>query len=241
MSMIKAQACLAAGCLLLAACSSRGSDGPTVDQFKAALDAELQQLRPEGYTERTVLFEDVRAGTVNGPRHSFVVTATIHDYGPGYPPNGYFGQTCVGRMDGWVFEMLPDAAGRWIVQGRKTASDAQCRDNPAEGQSAVPVASLRGERAAAVAAPPAPAPGSLPLGEYACYGTGGTMLAGMGFVLSPDGTYADVDGERGGRWSHDAGAATIAFSGGYLDGQQGTGVGAQGFALSGTVSCEPYG
>lgn len=233
--------CLAGCVLLMAACASQGSDGPTVEQFQAALDAQLQALRPEGYTERTVLFENVRAGTSNGPRHTFVVTATIHDYGPGYPSNGYFGQTCVGRMDGWEFDMLPNAAGEWIVQGRMTVTDSTCQDNPAEGQAAVAVASLPGQRAAAVAPPAKPSGGSLALGEYACYGTGGQMMTGMGFVLSPDGTYADVEGERGGRWQHDAGAATIAFSGGYLDGQRGTGVSAEGFAISDTVSCEPYG
>lgn len=232
--------CLAAGALLLVvACSSRGSDAPTVAQFESALDATLQSLKPDGFTERTVLFEDVRAGDSNGPRHSFVATATIHDYGPGYPANGYYGQTCVRRIDGWTFDMLPDASGKWIVQGRMTA-DAQCRDNPAEGQAAVAVASLAGTRAQPVAPPAAPTGGSLVLGEYACYGTGGRPMTGMGFVLDAGGSYADLDGARGGSWSHDATAATISFSGGYLDGQQGKGVSAEGFALTDTVSCEPY-
>lgn len=238
--MTTIRSCLAAAVLLTAACSSNGSEGPSVEQFKAALDAQLQKLRPEGFTERTVLFEAVRAGASKPPRHTFVVTATIHDYGPGYPANGYYGQTCVGRMDGWEFDMLPNAAGEWIVQGRMTVSDAKCQDNPAEGQAAVAVASLGGERATAVAPPAAPAEGSLTLGEYACYGVGSRMMAGMGFVLSDDGTYADVDGERDGRWQHDAATATIAFRGGFLDGQQGTGVSAEGFALGNTVSCEPY-
>ena len=60
------------------------------------------------------------------------------------------------------------------------------------------------------------------------------------FVLDADGSYADLDGARGGSWSHDTTAATISFSGGYLDGQQGKGVSAEGFALTDTVSCEPY-
>jgi hypothetical protein len=239
--MIGTRIHLLGAALLLAACSSHGSDAPTTEQFQAALDAHLQKLRPDGYTERTVLFENVRAGASNGPRHSFVVTATIHDYGPGYPANSYYGQTCVGRMDGWTFEMLPNAVGEWIVQGRMTVSDTQCKENPAEGQPAVAVASLPGQRATAVAPPPTPTGGSLALGEYACYGTGSQLMAGMGFVLSQDGTYADLDGERGGRWQHDTGAATISFSGGFLDGQRGTGVSAQGFAISSTVSCEPYG
>jgi hypothetical protein len=232
---------LTASALLCAACSSEGNNSPTTEQFQAALDAQLQALRPEGYTERTVLFESVRAGASNGPRHAFVVTATIHDYGPGYPPNGYYGQTCVGRMDNWTFEMLPNAAGDWVVQGRMTVSDAPCQENPAEGQAAVALSSLSGQRASRVAPPPAPTGGSLALGQYACYGTGGRLMAGMGFVLAANGTYADLDGDRGGRWQYDDGAASIAFSGGFLDGQRGTGASAEGFAISNTVSCEPYG
>ncbi len=232
--------CLSAGILLLAACASQGGDGPTPEQFKAALDAQLQALRPDGYTERTVLFENVRVGASNGPRHSFAVTATVHDYGPGYPPNGYFGSTCVGKMDNWVFEMVPNAMGDWIVQGRMTVTDNECKDNPAEGQSAIPLTSLQGQRAEAVAMPAPAKGGALAIGEYACYGTGGRLMAGMGFVLSSDGTYADLDDDRGGRWQHDEGTASIRFSGGFLDGQNGSGVSAEGFAISNTVSCEPY-
>ena len=232
--------CLTSCALLLAACTTQGDEGPSPEQFKAALDAQLQALRPDGYTERTVLFENVRVGTSNGPRHSFAVTATIHDYGPGYPPNGYYGQTCVGRMDNWIFEMLPNAVGDWTVQGRMTVTDNECRNNPAEGQAAIPLTSLSGQRAAAVAMPAAPTGGALALGEYACYGTGSQLMAGMGFVLSPDGTYADLDNDRGGSWQLDEGSASIRFSGGFLDGQRGTGVSAEGFAMTNTVSCEPY-
>ncbi|MBK8284985.1 MAG: hypothetical protein IPK97_08855 [Ahniella sp.] len=232
--------CLTAGALLLAACSSQGGEGPTPEQFKAALDAQLQALRPGGMTERTVLFENVRVGKSNGPRHSFSVTATVHDYGPGYPSNGYYGQTCVGRMDNWIFEMVPNAMGDWVVQGRMTVTDNECRNNPAEGQAAVPVTSLAGQRAAAVAMPPPPEGGSLALGEYACYGTGSQLMAGMGFVLSSDGSYADLDDDRGGNWQYDEGSASIRFSGGFLDGQRGSGVSAEGFAITDTVSCEPY-
>lgn len=239
--MTRIQCILAGSMMMLSACSFSSNDGPTVDQFKSALNTELQALRPEGYTERTVLFEDVRAAGSNGSRYAFLVTANIHDYGPGYPPNGYYGQTCVGRMQAWPFEMVPNGAGGWWVQGAMTVTDNQCQDNPAEGQAAVAVTSLPGQRAQAVMMPKAPAGGSLPLGEYACYGTGGRLMTGMGFVLDADGSYADLDGERGGDWEHDAGSAVISFSGGFLDGQRGTGTSATGFTMTSTVSCEPYG
>ncbi|MGJ3628064.1 hypothetical protein AB5I41_15770 [Sphingomonas sp. MMS24-JH45] len=52
-------------------------------------------------------------------------------------------------------------------------------------------------------APRAVAPAStastatLPLGEYACYGSGMRVLAGLGFRLLPGGRYADLDGKSG--------------------------------------------
>lgn len=232
--------CTFACVLLLTSCVLQGNDGPTVDQFKFALDKELQSLLPEGYTKRTILFEDVRKGASNGPKHTFVVTLTLHDYSPGYPPNDYYGVSCVGRMENWEFDMVPNAAGEWVTQGMHTITNKECKDNPAEGQMAIPVEGLPGQPARAVAMPAATGAGDLVLGEYACYGTGGRMMTGMGFELDADGSYTDLDGERGGDWEHDKGAATITFSGGYLDGQRGTGVTAEGFAITGTVSCEPY-
>jgi hypothetical protein len=224
------------------------SDGqPSEALFKQVLSASLQKLKPTSATERTVLFQGVRAGTRDGDSYPFEVTATIHDYDPGYPSNRYYGQTCVGQMDNWKFVMSKDEFGDWIVQGRMTVSDSQCRNNPSQGESAFPLSGLSGELAqpgTPAAAKPAPRqetrPGSLPLGEYACYGVGSRLMAGMGFKLESSGSYTDVDGERGGTWVHDAAAATISFSGGFLDGQTGRDVRSTGFQISPTVSCEPW-
>lgn len=227
--------------LLISSCAFGGGNGPNTEQFKSALNQQLQSLRPDGFTERTVLFENVVSAGSNGPKHRFVVTATIHDYGPGYPSNGYFGQTCVGKMDGWEFDMLPGAGGAWIVQGRMTVTDGTCVNNSQEGRAEIALASLPGQPARPVAMPASTDSGTMVLGEYACYGTGGRMMTGMGFVLDDDGTYVDLDGERGGDWEYDEGNASIQFADGFLDGQTGTGVTASGFQISSTVSCEPYG
>ena len=45
---------------------------------------------------------------------------------------------------------------------------------------------------------PAGAAGLQP-GEYACAGSGGTILIGLGFRLRADGTYTDLDGKSAGR------------------------------------------
>ena len=225
---------------------------PTSDDLKRVLEAQLLKFATAGFT-RTVLFEDVRPGTPIGGYFPFQVTATIHDYSAGYPKNRYYGQTCVGRMDKWKFDLRKDDFGGWIAQGRMTVSDAKCKDNPAEGVAAMPLTSIPGTRApvatasaagasAAAKNAPAKAAGSSPfhVGEYACYGTGGRPMAGMGFVLKPGGSYQDVDGGRKGTYVHDASASTIAFKGGFLDGQVGRNVRATGFTLSSTVNCEPW-
>ena len=134
------------------------AQAPTTAQFQQALEAQLQQLKPTGYTVRTVRFEDVRPGRPNGGYYPFQVTASIHDYGPGYPANNFYGATCLGKMEKWKFDMRKDDFGGWIVQGRMTVSDAICKDNPSAGVSAIPLASVRGSAAAAVTqakAPPA--------------------------------------------------------------------------------------
>lgn len=220
---------------------------PTTEDFKRALEAQLLNLKPVGTQTRTVLFGEVRAGTPNGPFFPFQVTATIHDYGTGYPPNHYYGETCVGTMDRWKFDMRKDEFGGWIVQGRMTVSDAVCKKNPAEGVSAIPLAGLSGTRVgAATAAEPArravPARDAdkLYIGEYACYGTGNRIMAGMGFRLKAGGAYADVDGGRGGTYAFNAAASTLAFRGGFLAGQTGKNVQSSGFTLSTTVNCEPW-
>lgn len=233
--------------LLIGAPASAAGAQPTVAQFEQVLNAHLQKLKPAGVTVRTVLFQNVRSGKPNGGYYPFEVTAIIHDYGPGYPRNGYYGQTCVGKMDKWKFDMRQDDFGDWIVQGRMTVSDAVCKDNPAEGVSATPVAGLSGQ-----SAPNSPAPDAKParqtgkngaslyLGEYACYGAGGRLMAGMGFHFKAGGGHDDVDGGRGGTYVYDTSASTISFQGGFLDGQVGRNIRNTGFQLSLTIRCEPW-
>src|SRR5438552_425116 len=178
---------------------------PSTAQFKQVLEAQLQKLKPTGTSVRTVLFEEVRPGTPNGGFFPFQVTASIHDYGPGYPANRFYGATCVGKMDKRKFDMRKDDFGGWIVEGAMTVLGATCKDNPSEGVSSIPLNTLTGAPADKTPASPAtPAPptketGSLYIGEYACYG-GGRLMAGMGFHLKPGNKYEDVDGKRGGTY-----------------------------------------
>src|SRR6476659_3938128 len=78
---------------------------PSAELLTQKLNAQLQALRPVGFTVRTVLFQDVKPGKQDGARFPFQVTAAIHDYGPGYPRNRFYGSTCVGKMDKVRFDM----------------------------------------------------------------------------------------------------------------------------------------
>jgi hypothetical protein len=72
-----------------------------------------------------------------------------------------------------------------------TVTDSRYEKNPAAGVSSIPLASLKGAAAAAQPVPGAEratGPTELHLGEWACYGTGGRLLAGLGFFLQADGT-----------------------------------------------------
>lgn len=235
-----------AAIVALATSSEGFAQAPTATQFQQTLEGQLQKLRPTGTTVRTVRFESIRAGRPNGGYFPFEVTASIHDYGPGYPPNKYYGQSCLGRMDRWKFDMLRDDFGGWKVQGRMTVSDAECKANPSEGESSIPLGSVAGSPASNA---PAPGPASsatrvpstiLYMGQWACYGTRSQLMAGMGFVLQRGGKYTDVDGRRGGGYSYDPATSTITFRGGFFGGQSGKNVRTTGFNLSSTVSCEPW-
>src|ERR1019366_2016646 len=203
--------------LLIGSVTTVSAQQPTTAQFEQALEAQLQKPKPEGTAVRTIRFEEVRPGRPNGGYYPFLVTASIHDYGPGYPANKYYGETCLGRMDKWKFDMLKDDFGGWIVQGRMTVSDAAYKQNPSAGVSSMPLASVAGSPAGNVPAPSPAAPANktpattLYIGQWACYGVGSRLMAGMGFVLDRSGNYTDVDGGRGGKYSYNAAGSTIAF------------------------------
>ena len=82
------------------------------------------------------------------------------------------------------------------------------------------------------------AEGGLKVGEYACYGSGGTLLIGLGFKVLDDSAYGDLDGKESGKITIDG--STVYFQGGHLDGYVGTNLEDEKFNIR-TVSCEPFG
>jgi hypothetical protein len=80
---------------------------------------------------------------------------------------------------------------------------------------------------------------ALPLGEYACYGVGQRVLAGMGFKLQAGGRYTDLDGKSAGRWA--VKGADVHFTGGHLAGQVGRDIKDRGFTFGQAMSCQLWG
>jgi hypothetical protein len=81
---------------------------------------------------------------------------------------------------------------------------------------------------------PAAAAG-LKAGEYACAGSGGRILIGLGFKLNANGTYTDLDGKNSGKVAFEG--SSVRFVGGHLDGQVGRNVrGDSNFEIN-MISC----
>ena len=81
--------------------------------------------------------------------------------------------------------------------------------------------------------------GTLPTGEYACYGSGMRILAGLGFKLLGGGVYTDLDNKSRGRYAITG--STITFTGGHLGGQTGRDIKNKGFTIGQMVSCQLWG
>jgi hypothetical protein len=79
--------------------------------------------------------------------------------------------------------------------------------------------------------------GDLKLGEYACYGSGGSILIGLGFKAQAGNRYTDLDGKEHGTFS--ISGDTVTFHGGHLDGQVGTNLHDYKFNIH-SASCEPF-
>lgn len=79
--------------------------------------------------------------------------------------------------------------------------------------------------------------GGLKLGEYACYGSGGEVLIGLGFKVLASNRYTDLDGKEAGSFTVEG--DTVTFRGGHLDGQVGRNLRDYKFNIH-SASCEPF-
>lgn len=79
---------------------------------------------------------------------------------------------------------------------------------------------------------------SLKIGEYACTGSGGRMMIGLGFKITSASRYTDLDGKRRGTFSIAGGK--ITFRGGHLEGVTGRDLKDNWFVVGAQTSCGPF-
>ena len=196
---------------------------PSPAVLEQVLTKRLVALRPGGMTERNVLFQDVRAGAPAGDSYPFQVTLAIRDYGPGYPANRYYGETCVSRIERTQYTLMRDINGMWQVDGAMTPplANKQCKPNPAPGTSSIPLTSVPGSPAPAgqpAATPPAGGnggAGTIARGTYECWANGQARML-MNFSIRTESQYVGSDGRPG---SYALGpGGRVTFRGGALDG-----------------------
>ena len=193
------------------------ASAPSIETAKQVLDQKWQKLKPDGMTERNVLFQDVRAGAVNAGSYPFRVTAIIRDYGPGYPRNGYYGETCVARIEGETYTLWAGATG-WQVDGRMTPdlSAKKCQKNPVAGVSSMPLQTLPGTPAPSgpIASAGPQRSGGLVEGPYTCWSNGQSRPL-LNFTIRGSGQYVGADGSAG-TFTFDPASSRVTFKGGPL-------------------------
>jgi len=133
-------------------------------------------------------------------------------------------------------------AGTYIVYHQNNlggAPDQAQRPTGAAGPATAPVPAPAPAPTPPAAPPPAAAgTGPLKPGEYACYGSGGTLLIGLGFKLAADGRYTDLEGQNPGRVTVSGGS--VIFEGGTLGGKTGRRLDGSRFVLGYATTCEPW-
>jgi len=231
---------------ILASAAALAAGAINVDAFKQLANKRLMALKPAEAAERQVLFQDVRPAGVNGNIYKFEASILVRDYDPGFPRNRYYGQTCVGKIQNATFTVSLNNAGEWQAEGVMTPPVRDCKPNPAQGVTSVPLASLPGTPAPGglPAGPGAGAAaqgkvGGLPMGEWACYRGGRTVVIAYGFKLQAGGTYTDLDNKT--RGTYQVSADSVTFRGGHLDGQVAKRTGPNEIGLvNGAISCQPW-
>jgi hypothetical protein len=78
----------------------------------------------------------------------------------------------------------------------------------------------------------------LKIGEYACTGSGGRMMIGLGFKVLSGNRYTDLDGKSRGTFSIAGGK--ITFRGGHLAGTTGRDLKDNWFTVGAQASCGPF-
>jgi len=132
----------------------------------------------------------------------------------------------------------PAAPAAVALPAPAVAAAPAVRSAPATAAASNPpaVAKVVDPKPVAVASPDAPATG-LRVGEYACYGSSGRILAGFGFKVLSGGRYTDLEGGNAG--SYVVRGDRVTFRGGHLGGMVGRDLRGASFSIR-DVACEPF-
>lgn len=131
---------------------------------------------------------------------------------------------------GQKVDATTDDDGNPVAADARAAEDAapEAPDGPAAPGAEAPQAAPEADAGA----------DGLKVGEYACYGSGGTPLIGLGFKVTAPGRYTDLDGGNAGRYR--VSGSTVTFTGGHLDGQSGRDLRNGQFTIGSMAGCEPW-
>jgi hypothetical protein len=162
------------------------------------------------------------------------------------------------RVECEAYPKLSRAAGRYIVHDRSTSGirrvGATASDSKASDKSAPSSSNSGSNSSNAASTATQDSGGSLKVGEYACYGTGGgsvkvdgggfytggrsQILHNLGFKVLPGGRYTNLDGDEAGTYTISGG--NVTFKGGHLGGQKGRDLKGNTFTIAEKAVCEPF-
>lgn len=188
--------------------------------FAASADAQRDEYRSRYKVGQKVMF------SISGSPGDFQPCVVTENH-----PDSVMRVRC-GAFRNW-------SAGTYIAYGAsyvRPGGAAQPQPTPANPKPPRVAAKPASPRAAAPT--PAAAGGGLKVGEYACYGSGGRIMIGLGFKVLAGGRYTDLEGGNAGRYSVSGG--NVRFQGGHLDGQVGRNLRSGSFAIGAQAECEPF-
>jgi hypothetical protein len=175
-----------------------------------------------GFQARYKVGDRVRF-SVSG-QHSDFQSCTVSEN----PPGGLMRVRC-NAFKAW-------AAGNYIVYGAShlAPSGAAAAPRPKPAAMAPPAAAAATRKAT----PASASGGGLKQGEYACYGSGGRIMIGLGFKVLAGGRYTDLEGGNAGTYA--VSGTNVSFKGGHLGGQTGRDLKNGNFRIGAQAGCEPF-
>ncbi len=117
-------------------------------------------------------------------------------------------------------------AGVYIVHSESNLKSSKTQSTNGNGQKNTPTKQTGGSSS------------GLKVGEYACYGSGGQIMAGLGFKVMSGNRYTDLDGGNAGTFA--VSGDTVKFRGGHLGGQTGRELKNYNFRIGAQATCELF-